>query len=230
MDIQVYVNETGESQLIPRPLRCLIVGTSGSGKTNLLLNFIYNDKGLKFKNLYVFSRSITQTAYTNLQDIYTKVESKLGRKIAYFYSDCNDLITVDECQPNSLVVFDDCLLEKQTPIKDYFIRGRHKQISCVYLSQSYGRVDMQVIRNNINLLCVFNQNKHYSKRIYDDFVGSDMSYIEFELFCKQCWSHPHGFISIDTSKKAHRGKYKCMLKRELTMRGRLHKDVSQLFH
>lgn len=226
MDIKVYIKEQAENQLIPKPLRCLIVGTSGSGKTNLLLNFIYNDKVLPFKNLYVFSRSITQTAYTNLRDLYSKVGASLGRQIAYFYSSCDDLITVDECEPYSLVVFDDCLLEKQTPIKDYFIRGRHKHISCVYLSQSYGRVDMQVIRNNINLLCVFNQNKHYSKRIYEDFVGSDMSYIEFEFICKQCWSHPHGFISIDTTKKPHKGKYKCMLKQELMPMGRMHNKRS----
>lgn len=215
MDIKVYVNDYFDNQLIPRPLRCLIVGPSGSGKTNLLLNFIYNGQGLTFKNLYVFSRSIDQTAYSNLRDMYAQVGVKLGKQIAFFYTSCEDLISVDECEPNSLVVFDDCLLEKQTPIKEYFIRGRHKLISCVYLSQSYGRVDMQVIRNNVNLLCVFNQNKHYSKRIYEDFVGSDMSYIQFESMCKKCWSQPHGFLSIDMSKKVHSGKYKCMLNEKL---------------
>ena len=37
-----------------------------------------------------------------------------------------------------LVVFDDFICEKnQRPLIDYFIRGRHKNCSVIYLSQSY---------------------------------------------------------------------------------------------
>ena len=212
MEIVVYHKVKDNNQLLPNPLRCLIVGSSGCGKTNLLLNLIYNAQGIPFKNLYLFSRSIDQTAYITLRDCYEKIEKKLGKKIAYFFSNCEDLVSVDECSPNSLVVFDDCLMEEQNKIKDYFIRGRHKQISCVYLSQSYGRVDMQMIRNNVNMLCLFSQNKHYTIRIYDDFVGSDMIYSKFDKLCKHCWSTPFGFITINTTKKAHEGKYRCMLK------------------
>lgn len=219
MEINVYCNDDDKMTegVLPRPLRCLIVGTSGCGKTNLLLNFIYNRNGVTFKHLYVFSRSIEQPAYKELRTHYNRVEKKLGKenKIAFFFADCNDLVPLDECQPDSLVVFDDCLLDDQSKIKDYFIRGRHKHISCVYLSQSYGRVDMQVIRNNINLLCAFQQNKHYTKRIYEDLVGSDMTLREFEKLCNQCWREAHGFISIDTTRKAHAGKYKCMLAKSI---------------
>jgi len=34
-------------------------------------------------------------------------------EIAHFYSNCEDLISVDKCKPNSLVVFDDCVNIKQ---------------------------------------------------------------------------------------------------------------------
>lgn len=217
MDINVYYSEDRSGRhFLPYPLRCLIVGSSGSGKTNLMLNFIYNKKGVLFKNLYVFSRSIEQPAYEQLRKHYEKVERALGKTIAHFYSSCNELIPLDECKPNSMVVFDDCLLEEQTKIKDYFIRGRHKRISCIYLSQSYGRVDMQVIRNNINLLCIFNQNKHYTKKIFYDFIGSDITYEDFENMCQKCWSKPFGFMSIDTTRKLNLGKYKCMFKETLS--------------
>lgn len=83
------------------------------------------------------------------------MESKNGQKIAHFYTTCEELIPVDECESNSLLVFDDCLMEEQMKIKDYFIRGCYKNISCMYLSQSYSHVDIQVIRNNLNVLCLF---------------------------------------------------------------------------
>ena len=212
MDIIPYYQEKFENNLLPQPLRCLIVGSSGSGKTNLLLNFIYNQNGILFRNLYVFSKSIEQPAYVELRKKYADAEKKLNKSIAYFFSNCEDLPPLEECNKNSLVVFDDCLMEKQDVIKNYFIRGRHKKLSCVYLSQSYGKVDMQVIRNNVNLLCIFRQNKHYTKRIYDDFVGSDMTIAEFENMCKKCWNEPYGFLTINTSKKAHSGKYMFKLK------------------
>lgn len=210
MDIKVYHKENGTNKE-SNQLRCLFVGSSGSGKTNLMLNFIYNKEGLKFRNLYVFSRSIEQPAYVELQKFCEKIEKKLKRKVGYFYSSCDDLIPLDECENNSLVVFDDCIMDKQKKIKEFFTRGRHKKISCIYLSQSYGMVDMQVIRNNINLLCVFEQNRHYTKRIYDDFVGLDMSFEEFQQMCRKCWTLAHGFISIDMRLKRCDGKYKCML-------------------
>lgn len=215
MEIVVYHKCERNDRLLPTPLRCLIVGSSGSGKTNLLLNLIYNKNGLEFKHLYIFSRSIQQDAYVELKQNFANVEKKLKRKIAYLFSTCDDLIPLDECEPNSLIVFDDCLLEGQTKIKDYFIRGRHKNLSCIYLTQSYSRVDMQVIRNNVNMLCVFKQNKHYTKRIYDDFVGSDMTFQEFERTCAHCWNIPYGFITVNMTRTSKNGKYRCLLGRLL---------------
>lgn len=216
MDIKVYCKEKQHHSILPQPLRCLIVGPSGCGKTNLLLNLIYNKDGAQFAYLYVFSRSLDQQAYVQLQDLYKTMKHKVNTSVGYFYSSCDELITVDDCKPNALVVFDDCLMDNQSKIKDYFVRGRHKNISCVYISQSYGRVDMQVIRNNINLLCAFNQNKHYTQRIHSDFVGSDMAVQIFTKLCNECWNTPHGFISIDMTKKLRSGKYKCMLNKPLT--------------
>lgn len=222
MDIKVYCKQERSStsavrDILPHPLRCLIVGSSGCGKTNLLLNFIYNEKGVPFKYLYVFSRSIEQPAYTQLRRHYERIEKRLGEKIAYFFSTCDDLVPLDECRENSLAVFDDCLMGEQSKLKDYFIRGRHKRVSCVYLSQNYSRVDMQVIRNNVNLLCVFKQNRHYTRRIFEDFVGSDMSFESFEKTCEACWDRPHGFLSIDVTRKPHDRKYLCALNGDATM-------------
>lgn len=153
----------------------MTVGSSGCGKTILLLNMMYKrESGLKFKYLYVFSKSLEQRAYSELRKQYENVESEQGEKIAHFYATCEKLIPVNDRGDNSLVVFDVCLMEEQMKIKDYYIRGRYKNTACVYLRQSYSRVDIQEIRTNLNVLCVIKQNKHYTKRIYEDFVGSDI--------------------------------------------------------
>ena len=79
-------------------------------------------------------------------------------EIAYFFNNCEDLIPVNECEPDSLVVFGDCANEQQQYIiKDYFSRERHKNISCVCLIQSYTKVDRQLIRENINFYAYLNK-------------------------------------------------------------------------
>lgn len=191
----------------PQPLRALIVGSSGSGKTTLVWNIITKD-WLNFTNLYIFTKSIDQEVYQKLQEIYSLCEIELGKKIAFFFSNCEEIISVDECKSNSLIIFDDCILEEQSKIKEFFVRGRHKNISCIYLSQCYSMVDLRVIRNNLNFICIFKQNTHYMERIFKDFVGSDIQYNDFSKICKQCWHEDYGFLTIDLSKKLNNGRYK----------------------
>lgn len=207
-----------DEKKFPNVLRAIIVGSSNCGKTTLLMNFIYKD-WLNYQYLYVFSKSLDQPLYKTLQERYSQVECEIGHQISFFFDKCEDVISVDECKPNSLAVFDDCLLEKQGEIKHYFTRGRHKKISCIYLSQCYNLVDRQVIRNNANMIFVFPQNKHYLKNIYNDYVGSDMSLTDFTNLCNSCWEANYGFLTINLTKKRDEGKYLnqlneiCLLKR-----------------
>ena len=167
--------------------------------------------GIPFHSLYeyIFSKSIEQDAYKELKMAYDKLMDKEDAEVAYFYSNCEDLISVDECEPSSLVVFDDCVnIRQQHFIKDYFVRGRHKNISCIYLTQSYTKIDRQLIRNNINFLCVFRQSPKYMKDIYDEYVGSDFTFNEFKAICDSCWGENYGFLSVDLTKKINGGRYR----------------------
>jgi hypothetical protein len=147
------------------------VGTSGCGKTTLLYNLIIKKWGTPFHYLYVFYTSLEQDIYKELKTAYQKLSAEEGTEIAYFFNTCEELISINECEPNSLVVFDDCVnSQQQHTMKDYFVTGCHKKISCVYLTQSYTKVDRQLIRNNINFLCVFKQDPKYTKNIYDEHV------------------------------------------------------------
>lgn len=194
--------------ILPLPLRALIVGTSGCGKTTLLYNLIIKPWGIPFHYLYIFSKSLDQNVYQVLRSTYEKISVKDGVEIAQFFSNCDELITLDACEEKSLIIFDDCVnIQHQREIKDYFVRGRHKKISCVYLTQSWSKVDKQLIRNNINFLCVFRQGPRYMRDIYDEYVGTDFTYDQFKELCYSCWDEDFGFLTIDITKKHSNGRY-----------------------
>jgi hypothetical protein len=112
----------------PSPLRCLILGKSSCGKTALLNNLIIKNWGIPFHYLYIFFKSLEQHIYQELRKAYDKLSgTEEDGEIAYFFNSCDDLISVDEYEPNSLVVFDDCVnVQQQQIIKDYFVRGAIK--------------------------------------------------------------------------------------------------------
>lgn len=208
--IPIKVKGRNKNNIFPLPLRCLIVGSSGCGKSTLMWNMIVKN-WIPYKNLYIFSKSMDQPVYIELKNIYEKIHQEVDYEIAHFFDHCDDIISVDECEPNSLIIFDDCILEKQSPIKEYFVRGRHKNISCIYLSQCISLVDLKTIRNNLNFLCIFKQNEHYKKMIYDNFIGSDMTLIDFKTLCKRCWERDYDFLSIDLTRKVNDGRFRCAL-------------------
>jgi len=62
-------------RLLLLPLRCLIVGTSGCGKTTLLYSLIIRQWDLPFYHLYVFKKSLGQDIHQELKKPYEKLIS-----------------------------------------------------------------------------------------------------------------------------------------------------------
>ena len=71
-------------------------------------------------------------AYKKLQHKYKNIEKESGKQISDFYSNFEDLFIIDNCCHNSLIVFDDCMLENQDVIKEYFVREWRTNILCIY--------------------------------------------------------------------------------------------------
>ena len=106
------------------------------------------------------------------------------------------------------MIFDDLLLEKQNKCEYYYIRGRHSNVDCFYLSQNYFKLPRQTIKENANFICLFPQDLKNINHIYSDHVGDDMTKEEFRKFCKKCREKPHGFAVIDLTSKKDAGKYR----------------------
>jgi len=151
---------TDKHFLAPKwPFRLLILEPSGCGKTNLLFNLLF--KHLHFDRLLLYSRHLDQPLYQKLQqclddDMIPPIE--IDPEGISFHSNIDDIVSPDllDKDEQNLYVFDDFITSKdQNNVTDVFIRGRHMNCSCIYLTQSYFPVPRN-IRLNCNYFVIFN--------------------------------------------------------------------------
>ncbi len=191
--------------LLPGQIRCVMCGPSNSGKTNVMLNLLFALNGLRFENVYVFSKSLHQPKYRFLEQIMSSMDN-----IGYFpYHENDQVLHPNEVPPNSIMIFDDVASEKQDNVRSYFTMGRHNDIDTFYLSQTYSRIPKQLIRDNINLLVLFKQDDRNLRHVYDDHVNTDMSYQQFKSLCNRVWEKSSkSFLVVDKERDMNNGRYR----------------------
>lgn len=190
--------------LLPNSIRCLICGPSNCGKTNALLTLLLDPNGMKFFNVYLYSKSLNQPKYTFLNEILKRVDDVSF----YTFSDKSEVIAPEQAEEDSVIVFDDVALEDQDAIRQYFSMGRHHGLDCFYLCQTYSKIPKQLVRDNANLIVLFKQDDLNLKHAYDDHVNTDMSWEDFQKICKKCWSEKYTFIVIDKDRDINKGRYR----------------------
>lgn len=190
--------------LLPNSIRGLLVGPSDCGKTNCMLSLLLDSNGLKYQNVYIYSKSLQQPKYEYLKKVVLKVP-ELG---FYTFSNNCDVIPIDQAKPNSIFIFDDVACEKQDNIRSYFCRGRHSEVDSFYLCQTYTCIPKQLVRDNSNFLCVFKQDDRNLKHIYNEHINSDMSFKQFQNVCNKCWNVKYGFLVIDKESSIRKGRYR----------------------
>jgi len=127
-----------------------------------------------------------------------------------FYESADDVPDLKEISPElkNLMIFDDLLLQKQKKCEAYYVRGRHSNCDCLYLSQNYFKLPRQTIRENAHFFCLFPQNQKNIDHIFNDHVSQDMAKEQFKKLCKTAWSKPHNFVVIDLTSPKNCGKYR----------------------
>lgn len=191
--------------LLPSSIRCIITGSSNSGKTNVILNLLKNENGLRFENVYVYSKSLLQPKYEFLRQILKPIK-ELGY---YEFNENEQVISPCKAKNNSVFIFDDIMCDKQAKIQEFFSRGRHNGVDSFYLSQTYARIPKHLIRDNVNLLVLFKLDDLNLKHVYDDHVTTDMPIQKFKEMCSLCWSNDrYGFLVIDKDSELNEGRYR----------------------
>lgn len=134
------------------PFRMLIAAPSGSGKTNALMNLIYNfDK--TFQEIIVCVKSSDEPLYELLENklknikIYENGDVPDLSEFSKFDEKTKKYKRIDKLQ--RLIVFDDLITSKQANIKaaEYYIKARKLGFSMVYIGQSYYQIP-KIIRDN----------------------------------------------------------------------------------
>lgn len=194
------------SDLLPNTLRCIIAGPSNCGKTNLLISLIESENGLKFENLYIYSKTLGQEKYQYLENLLKNID---GIRF-YKFSSSHDVIAPSEAKQNSIFIFDDVVCDKnQENIRNFYCMGRHYGTDAIYLTQTFTKINKHLIRDNCNFIILFKQDDMNLRHVYNDYnISCDMPFEKFREFCHACWREKYGFVTIDLDSDANAGRYR----------------------
>ena len=175
--------------------RMLICGNSGSGKTNLLYHMLMKPL-LYYDEIYLYARNLEQDKYQKLIKKMMDLSHKLGYEILHTSND--EIIPVTEMEyldNQKLVIFDDYVCDKnQRQLIDYFIQGRHKNCSVIYLSQSFYKTPKD-IRLNCSHYCVY----EFPSAREANRISSELG-VDKDIY-KIATKNPFTFLYVDKPKK-----------------------------
>lgn len=184
---------------IDLPFQAIIIGKTGSGKTNLLLYLIQEISA--WNKIILLCKSINEPLYQLLLSRVGRIEKKIKQQIIYVCSDVSELPDMDEFDGEStLFIADDQVCENkktQAILGEYYIRSRKCGISCVYLSQSF-YLTPKLIRDNSGL-CFLKTivSVRDLKRILSEFSLSEDPLKIMKLYDTIRKSDPMNFLLID---------------------------------
>ena len=202
MEIPNYDSNSGKSNIYKRlyqympddTFRMLICGGSGSGKTNLLYHMLM--KPLVFYDqIHLYAKNLEQEKYQNMIKKFNEISKTVGYDVLICNN--NEIVPVEnmENEAQKIVIFDDFVCEKnQKPLIDYFIRGRHKNCSVIYLSQSFYGTPKD-IRLNCSYFCIYEFPSCNERNLISRELGVDKE--DYVRATKK----PYSFLYVDKPKK-----------------------------
>ena len=176
------------------PFSMLVSGTRGSGKTEFV------------KKLLRFQQEMIHPPIEKVIWCYGKHQPKLyddlmqlKTPVSYIKGFPNNLSSMLDLKTNSLVVLDDMMDKcREGRIAELFFKGRHDNMSVVYLTQDLFHKDQRLISLNSDFMVIFknprdaSQFTHLAKQVrphnikflqhaYQDAVEKPYSYLFLDL-------------------------------------------------
>ena len=175
--------------------RMLICGNSGSGKTNMLYHMLMKPL-LFYDQIHLYGKNLEQQKYQDMISTFDDISQSVGYNVLLCSND--DIVPIENLMDNTaqkIVIFDDFVCDKnQKPLIDYFIRGRHKNCSVIYLSQSFYGTPKD-IRLNCSHFCIYEFPSSNERNLISRELGVDKEqYIN-------ATNKPYSFLYVDKPKK-----------------------------
>ena len=182
-------------------------------KTNALLNFINNQPDID--KIYLYAKDPCEAKYQYLINKREKVgldHFNDPRTFIAYSIDMQDvnkmLMFIEDYNPGKklkmLIVFDDMIADminnkKVNPVvTEFFIRGRKRNISIVFINQSYFKVPKDVRLNSIHFFITKIPNKRELQQIALNH-SSDIDFKDFMKIYKKCTAESYSLLVNDAN-------------------------------
>ena len=156
--------------------RMLICGGSGSGKTNLLYHML-TEPLVFYDQIHLYAKNLEQEKYQNMIKKFDKISQSVGYDV--------------------LICSDNKIVPVENMESDYFIRGRHKNCSVIYLSQSFYGTPKD-IRLNCSHFCIYEFPSCNERNLISRELG-----VNKEDYIKAT-KKPYSFLYVDKPKKQNK--------------------------
>ena len=191
-------NPNYETHKISLPFRMLICTASGGGKSNFLLNMIFQMSNTFHKIIIITKEE--ERLYSHLLDrLKDGVEIHYGGNVPAEF----EKMAKGE---NGLVVFDDMVLTKNNKIGEMFIRGRKLGYSSVYITQSFFG-SPKLIRLNVNYIALGRGMIKRDLRLVLSEFSINLSIDQLEDLYNTITKVPMQFMLIDSQKRNIRNNF-----------------------
>ena len=148
--------------------RMLICGNTGCGKMNLLYHMLMSPL-LYYDQIHLYAKNLEQDKYQKIIQELKPISKQVGYNVILCSND--EIIPVDnlkESESQKIIIFDDFICQKnRKPLVNYFIQGRHKNCSVIYLSQSFYKTPKD-IRLNCSHYCIYDFPSNNEKTLFQE--------------------------------------------------------------
>lgn len=208
------------------PFRMYIIGASGSGKSNLVLNLLSRSTMYQgyFDNLIVISPTAMNidTSYEvlNLSDEnFFKPEIKVLESIKDLQEKRIEEAKGDKSKVKKmLIIFDDIVSHKKfcnSPIfLQFAVMSRHWGVSLMILSQAYHRIPKS-IRLQMSSIIFFKGSNKELEVLTEDFNAPGLSAKEFKNIVSEATNTRYNFFYVDINRAIGSGRYRQNLTKEI---------------
>ena len=181
----------------------LAVAKRKSGKSQLIRYLILLNKHLFNKIFLICPTECVNSFYSDIlekRNIRTSYDDDFIKNLIDTMTRANSNQPKDKRQ-NVLLILDDCIsdatIKTSKPFELLFTRGRHINISIIFISQYLKAAITPVIRNNIDF-CLFSQvNAQGLKLIFDEYNYNLSKQDFYDLFQKA--TKDYGFLVINNN-------------------------------